>query len=286
MREWWKLMEERSSRDALPMKPQVLGWHLGQLLRDDAIFASDSGTIATWTARQVQIHGDQRFSLSGNLATMANGFPYAIAAQVAFPSRQCVALVGDGGFSMLMAEFSTAVKYKLPVKVVVLKNNVLGQIKWEQMVFLGNPEFGTDLLPIDFVKFAEACGGRGVHIEDPKRCREQLAEAFAMDGPVLIEAVTDPNEPPMPPKIQPSQALKFGEALAHGTPNRRRLGITLFRDVVDESTLAVSPAGVVARVKDKVEDLFGHGDDDGHNGRNRRGNGQSQGSAGPGRRGP
>ncbi len=278
MRDWWQLMEERSSRDDVPMKPQVLGWHLGQLLRDDAIFASDSGTIATWSARQVKMHGDQRFSLSGNLATMANGFPYAIAAQVAFPNRQCVALVGDGGFSMLMAEFSTAVKYKLPVKVVVLKNNVLGQIKWEQMVFLGNPEFGTDLLPIDFVKFAEACGGRGVHIEDPKRCREQLAEAFAMDGPVLIEAVTDPNEPPMPPKIQPAQALKFAEALAHGTPNRTRLGITLFRDVVDEATLAGSPAGIAARVKDKVEDMLGRGEGDGH------GNGSSD-AGGPGKRG-
>src|SRR5690348_16261001 len=113
-------MRERATRDDSPMKPQVVAAHLGDLLRDDAIVSSDSGTIATWVARHVDIRPGQRFSLSGNLATMANGLPYAIAAQVAYPNRQCVAFVGDGGFSMLMAEFSTAVKYKLPTKVVVI----------------------------------------------------------------------------------------------------------------------------------------------------------------------
>src|SRR6266513_1280499 len=108
------------------------------------------------------------FSLSGTLATMANGLPYTIAAQIAHPNRQCVAFVGDGGFSMLMADFATAVKYQLPIKVIVIKNNSLGQIKWEQMVFLGNPEYGVDLQPIDFVKFAEACGAAGYRIDDPK----------------------------------------------------------------------------------------------------------------------
>ena len=93
-----------------------------------------------------------KMTLSGNLATMAPGLPYALAAQLAFPDRPVIAFVGDGGFSMLMADFVTAVKYKLPIKVVIIKNNYLGQIKWEQMVFLGNPEFGVDLHPIDFVK--------------------------------------------------------------------------------------------------------------------------------------
>jgi pyruvate dehydrogenase (quinone)/pyruvate oxidase len=114
------------ARQDKPMKPQVVTWELGKRLRDDVIIVSDSGTIATWAARQIPIKRGQMFSLSGNLATMANGFPYAIAAQVAYPNRQCVAFVGDGGFSMLMAEFSTCVKYKLPVKVVIIKNNVLG----------------------------------------------------------------------------------------------------------------------------------------------------------------
>src|SRR5437764_261037 len=166
MREWWKLMEQRGTRTEMPMKPQVVSWNLDQLLADNAIISTDSGTITTWAARQIRIRENQRFSLSGNLATMANGLPYTIAAQLAFPKRQCVAFVGDGGFSMLMAEMSTAVKYELPIKVIVIKNNTLGQIKWEQMVFLGNPEYGVDMLPIDHVKFAESVGARGVRIDD------------------------------------------------------------------------------------------------------------------------
>src|SRR5919201_294701 len=114
---------------------------------------------------------------------MANGFPYAIAAQIAYPNRQCVAFVGDGGFSMLMAELSTCVKYQLPVKVVVIKNNVLGMIKWEQMVFLGNPQYGVQLQPIDFAAFARACGGTGLTIEDPAECGDILDEALATPGP-------------------------------------------------------------------------------------------------------
>src|SRR5436305_15123878 len=138
------------------------------------------------------------FSLSGNLATMANGFPYAIAAQIAHPDRQCVAFVGDGGFSMLMAEFATAVKYQLPIKVIIIKNNTLGQIKWEQMVFLGNPEFGCDLYPIDFAACARACGGIGIRVTQPDACGDILQEALNAHGPVLDEAEGDRYEPPMP----------------------------------------------------------------------------------------
>src|SRR5437870_10593253 len=152
------------------------------------------------------------FSLSGTLATMANGLPYTIAAQLAHPERQCVAFVGDGGFSMLMADFATAVKYHLPIKVVVVKNGTLGQIKWEQMVFLGNPEYGVDLQPIDFAAFARACGAIGLTITDPKKCGDQLDEALATSGPVVIEAVVDPFEPPMPPKATLKDAEHLAEA--------------------------------------------------------------------------
>jgi len=134
-------MEDRATRRETPMKPQVVAHELGTRLREDAIVSCDSGTITTWWARHIPVKRGQMHSVSGNLASMANGLPYAIAAQIAFPNRQCVAFVGDGGFSMLMAEFATAVKYRLPVKIVVVKNNTLGQIKWEQMVFLGNPEW-------------------------------------------------------------------------------------------------------------------------------------------------
>ena len=135
---------------------------------------------------------------------------------------------------MLMAEFATAVKYKLPIKVVVIKNNSLGMIKWEQMVFLGNPEFACDLHPIDFAAFARACGAIGLTVDDPKDCGDVLDKALATPEPVLIEAVVDPFEPPMPPKIKPKQALKFAEALARGEPNRMKIATTIMEDKVRE----------------------------------------------------
>ena len=234
MHDWWKQVEELGTRGDVPMKPQVVAWELGKRLRDDAMIFSDSGTIATWAARQIPVRDGQFFSLSGNLATMANGLPYAIGAQVAFPNRQSVAFVGDGGLSMLMAEVSTAVKYHLPVKIVVIKNNTLGQIKWEQMVFLGNPEFGVDLEPIDFVKFAEACGAKGYSIDNPKDCGRILDQAMAETGPVVIEAVVDPFEPPLPPKITREQATHFAEALVRGEPNRTKIALTAMSDTVRE----------------------------------------------------
>ncbi len=138
MEDWRALMLERATRTDKPMKPQVVAHELGKRLRDDAIVTCDSGTIATWWARHTPARRGRMHTLSGNLATMANSVPYAIAAQIAYPERQVVAFVGDGGFSMLMAELATCVKYRLPVKIVIVKNNTLGQIKWEQMVFLGN----------------------------------------------------------------------------------------------------------------------------------------------------
>ena len=204
------------------------------LLRDDAIVSTDSGTITTWIARHLVLRKGQQFSCSGNLASMAPGLPYTIAAQIAFPDRQCVAFVGDGGFTMLMGEFATAVKYGLDLKVVVIKNNTLGQIKWEQMVFLGNPEFGCELHPIDFAAFARACGGAGFTIDDPARCGETLRAALATPGPVLIEAVVDQNEPPMPPKATVSQMAKLAESLVRGTPNRGKIALTIASDTVRE----------------------------------------------------
>jgi pyruvate dehydrogenase (quinone)/pyruvate oxidase len=232
MKAWNELMEKRGTRPDKPMKPQVVAWELGKRLSDDAIVSCDSGTIATWWARQIPAKRGQMHSVSGNLATMACALPYAIAAQVAYPDRQSVAFVGDGGFSMLMAEFSTCVKYKLPVKVIIIKNNSLGMIKWEQMVFLGNPEYGCDLEPIDFSNFARACGGSGFTIEDPTRCGETIERALGTPGPVVIEAVVDPHEPPYPAKIKLEQAEKMAEALAKGTPYRGKIMMTILSDKV------------------------------------------------------
>jgi pyruvate dehydrogenase (quinone)/pyruvate oxidase len=234
MNDWWRLMEERGTHPGIPMKPQVVAWELGKRLRHDAIVTADSGTVATWWARQIRARRGQMYSLSGTLASMGNGLPYAIAAQVAYPGRQCVAFVGDGGFSMLMAELATCVKYKLPVKVVIVKNNTLGMIKWEQMVFLGNPEFGCDLQPIDFAAFARACGAAGFTVEDPARCGDVLDQALAVPGPAVVEAVVDPFVPPMPPKITVEQATHFAEALMKGTPNREKIALTVLSDKVRE----------------------------------------------------
>jgi len=234
MKDWKSLMEERGTRRDMPMKPQVVAHELGKRLSNDAIIATDSGTVTTWVARHVPIRGNQMFTLSGNLATMACGLPYAIGAQAAYPDRQVIAFVGDGAFTMLMGEMATAVKHNLPIKVVLIKNNSLGQIKWEQMVFLGNPEYVCDLHPIDFAAFARACGARGFTIERPEDCGRILDEALNTPGPVVIECVVDQNEPPMPPKIKAEQALHFAESLARGTPNRGKIALTVASDTVRE----------------------------------------------------
>ena len=201
---------------------------------DNAIVSCDSGTITTWWVRHIPVKRGQMHSVSGTLATMACGLSYAIAAQVAYPDRPCIAFVGDGGFSMLMAEFVTAVKYELPIKVVIIKNNSLGQIKWEQMVFLGNPEYGCDLQPIDFAAFARARGGVGFTVEDPADCGRVLEEALAVKGPVVVEAIVDPYEPPMPPKATLTQGYELAKSLARGQPDARKIIATILEDKVKE----------------------------------------------------
>ncbi len=234
MKDWWKIMDDRASRRDKPMKPQVVARELGDRLAENAITACDSGTITTWWARGIRARRGQMHSLSGNLASMACGLPYAIAAQLAYPDRQVVAFVGDGGFSMLMADFVTAVKYQLPIKVVIIKNNVLGQIKWEQMVFLGNPEFGVQLQPIDFAEFAHACGGVGFTVEDPAECGSTVEQFLAAPGPAILQAVVDQLEPPLPAKITAEQAVHFAESLAKGEPNRSKIALTAVSEKVRE----------------------------------------------------
>ncbi len=234
MEVWNKLMEERGTRPDMPMKPQVVTYHLNKLLNDDAIVSSDSGTIATWTARYIEMRGEMKFSLSGLLATMANGLPYSIGAAIAFPGRQVVCVVGDGGLTMLMGEIATLVKYKLPVKVIVIKNNVLGEIKWEQIVMEAEPEYGVELEPIDFAGFARCCGAAGFTIERPEEAESILRQALAHPGPVIVEAVVDPNEPPLPGNITAEQSLHFAEALAKGEKDRWKIVKTVLEDKIRE----------------------------------------------------
>ena len=216
MASWRELMHERGTQTALPMKPQVIPHILSPLLNDDAIVTCDCGNNTTWTARHIQLRGTMQFSTSGLLATMGAGLPYAIAGAIAYPGRQVVALVGDGGFTMLMGELATAVKYKLPIKVFIFHNNSYGQIKWEQIVMEGNPEFGVDIQPIDFAMYAMACGATGLTIHDPNEAEATIRQALAHNGPVVVDCIVDQNEPPMPGKITTEQAIEFAKALVRG----------------------------------------------------------------------
>ncbi|MBZ9701651.1 MULTISPECIES: thiamine pyrophosphate-dependent enzyme [unclassified Mesorhizobium] len=234
VKDWNDVMLERGTRDDKPMKPEVVAHELNKLVHDDAIVATDSGTITTWIARHLAMRGDMMFSCSGNLATMACGLPYAIAAAIAYPDRQIIAFVGDGGLTMLIGELATCVKYNLNVKIVVIKNNVLGQIKWEQMVFLGNPEYACELQPIDFAAVARGFGLQAFSVDDPARCGEVLETALSNAGPTLVEAVVDPHEPPMPPKATLKQVGHLAESLARGTPARGKIALTIASNVVRE----------------------------------------------------
>ncbi|SCF31096.1 pyruvate oxidase [Micromonospora viridifaciens] len=266
MARWWELMAERGSRTDVPMKPQVPAWALNDALAPDAIVCGDSGTVTTWAARQIKLRRGQAFSFSGTNCSMAAGLPYAIGAQTAYPGRQVVVFTGDGSLTMQLGDFLTAVQHDLPIKVVVVRNDTLGLIKWEQMVFLGNPEYGVDVAPLDFVKFAEACGAKGVRIDDPRRCGAQLADALATDGPVIVECVVDQHEPPMPARVRKDQVSKLAKALRSGTPNRNRIALDMVKDLLDEASFQASPAraipdraghalsGLAGRLRNRADD--------------------------------
>src|ERR1700733_8924032 len=235
MNTWRRNMTALEDAERDPIAPQYLMAVISELAADDAILTCDSGTIATWAARHWTIRGDRRFYLSGNLATMAPGLPYAIGIQHAFPGRQVIAYVGDGGFAMLMAEFLTAARNGLPVKVIVNNNSSLGQILWEQMV-LGYPEYGVRFpQPVaDYAAWATACGGYGAKIDSPKKVEATIKEALAFDGPALVDIDVDPNEPPLPGKVAYDQAKKFAQAFLKGQPHKAAIATTLFKDKIEQ----------------------------------------------------
>ncbi len=201
MRRWRAMMREAESGDQIPLKPQRVMKAFGDRLPDNAIIAADSGQNTELVARHVTAKRGQEFAVSGALASMACAIPYAIAAGIAYPDRPIFAVVGDGGLAMQLGEFSTAVRYKIPLKLLVVKNGMLNQIAWEQMMFLGNPQFACELQPIDFAKAAEAMGGYGYTIENPHEIDEVLDAAISATGPAIIQAVVDRYEPMMPPRM-------------------------------------------------------------------------------------
>jgi len=235
MDRWRKQMAAEQDETREPIAPQYVVGVLDRLAADDAILTCDSGTIATWAARHWTIRGDRQFFLSGNLASMAPGLPYAIGIQHAFRDRQVIGYVGDGGFSMLMAEFLTAIQHNLPVKIIINNNNSLGQILWEQMV-LGYPEHGVRYPQpyVDYAAFATANGALGIKVTTARQVGPALGEALSAPGPALVDVNVNPDEPPLPGKVEYQQAKKFAEAFLRGQPRRATIATTLFKDKIEQ----------------------------------------------------
>jgi pyruvate dehydrogenase (quinone) len=240
--EWRRLLEERAMQDADPINPQRLFWELNDHLPDDAILTADSGSAANWFARDLRLGRGHMASLSGTLATMGPGVPYAIAAKFCHPHRPAVALVGDGAMQMNgMAELITAKKYydrwaDPRLVVLVLNNRDLNQVTWEQRALQGDPMNPmTQRIPdVRYADFAELIGLAGVRIEQPEDIGDAWRQAFAADRPFVIDAVCDPNVPPLPPHIRADQAKSLVAALRKGDPEARGVVTQAFKEKILE----------------------------------------------------
>jgi pyruvate dehydrogenase (quinone) len=218
---WWELMDRRAQQPAEPINPQLVFAELSKRLPDGAILASDSGSAANWYARQIRIRRGMKAMLSGNLATMVPGVPYAIAAKFAFPDRVSVAMVGDGAMQMGgMAEMLTAAKYydtwaDPRMIVLVLTNEDLNQVTWEQRVMEGDPQFkaSQEIPYVDYAAWADLIGLHGIKITKAAEIEDAWREALSADRPVIISALTDPNEAPLPPHITFEQAERFAKSI-------------------------------------------------------------------------
>src|SRR5690606_10655886 len=226
--EWWEIVEERALLDADPINPQRVFHELSPRLPDDVLLAADSGSAANWWARNLRMKPTMLASLSGNLATMGPGVPYVIAGKFCHPSRPAVAMVGGGAMQMNgINGLITIAKYWRrwgdPRLVVgVLSNTELNQVTWEQRALSGDPEYepSQDVPSMDFAEYARELGLRGVRVDDPARIGSAWDEAFAADRPTVIDFVTDPSVPPLPPHITFDQARNYLTSMLKGDPHR------------------------------------------------------------------
>jgi pyruvate dehydrogenase (quinone) len=241
VREWWELIEDRAQLPADPLNPQLVFSELSKRLPDGAILAADSGSAANWYARNVKLRQGMQGSLSGTLATMGPGVPYAIAAKFAHPHRPVFALVGDGAFQMNgMNELITIAKYwerwgDPRLVVLVLHNDDLNQVTWEQRAMEGDPKYeASQVLPdFPYARYAELLGFLGIRVDKPEEVGPAWDEALSADRPVLFEAITDPEVPPLPPHITFEEARHFMTAVA-GDPDRRAVVKQSFRQKIEE----------------------------------------------------
>jgi pyruvate dehydrogenase (quinone) len=224
--EWWDLIEHRAHLDAEPLNPQLVFYELSKRLPDGAILSSDSGSAANWFARDIKLREGMMASLSGTLATMGPGVPYAIAAKFAHPERPVIALVGDGAMQMNgINELITIAKYRerwpdQRLIVLVLNNHDLNQVTWEQRAMSGDPKFkgSQDVPDFPYAHYADLLGLKGIRVDGPDQVASAWEEALAADRPVVYEAVTDPEVPPLPPHITLDQAKALSSALLGGDP--------------------------------------------------------------------
>lgn len=231
VKDWWDLMDARAHTEANPINPQLLFWELSKQLPDDCIIAADSGSAANWFARDLKVRRGMMASLSGGLATMCPGIPYAVAAKFAHPDRVAIALVGDGAMQMLgLNELISVAKYWRQWKdprlvVLVLRNHDLNQVTWEQRVMNGDPKFGAsqDIPDFSYAEFADLLDLRGITVEKPDQIAPAWEQAFSADRPLVIDALCDPDVPPLPPHITFEQAKGYMSGLIKGDPNE--LGI-------------------------------------------------------------
>ena len=192
--QWNALLERVAAVERSPVRPQSAIRAISDALAPDAIVCLDCGANTHFAARFLTLRRQQQLVATGMLATMGPGLPFAISAQLANPGRQVVAIVGDGGFAMLMAELSTAVKNQLPVKIIVLRNDMLAEVVFEQKE-LGNPPYGCELGAIDYAQVAKACGADALRCNEPGALRAAVAATLASPRAALLEVHVDPMEP-------------------------------------------------------------------------------------------
>lgn len=240
VRDWWKVLEDRAMQPANPVNPQRIAWELSPRLPERAIVTSDSGSVANWFARDLRIRRGMMCSLSGGLASMGAGVPYAIAAKFCHPDRPVIAMVGDGAMQMNnMAELITVAKYwrEWPDPrwvCLVLNNQDLNQVTWEQRVMEGDPKFeaSQDIPDVPYHRFAELIGLRGIFVDDPAQIGPAWDAALASDRPVVLEVKTDPEVPPLPPHITLAQAKAFASTLIEGDPEEGSVIIGAARQIL------------------------------------------------------
>jgi pyruvate dehydrogenase (quinone) len=240
---WWKVLEAKAHNTATPLNPQYVYWELSKRLPDNCILSADSGSTAAWFARDLKLRKGMKASLSGNLATMCPGMPYSIAAKFAFPDRMPICLIGDGAMQMIgINGMITISKYwkrwKDPrLMILVLNNHDLNMVSWEQRAMEGDPKFDAsqDIPDFPYAEYAKMLGLAGVKVDDPKNVASALDQAFAADRPVLVEAITDPSVPMLPPHISFEQMKKFTSAIIFGDDtDAKNIIKQTYKEVVDE----------------------------------------------------